>query len=101
MLTPVSGVCSTLNECVMRKNLWAYISFKYRVVRNLPEAEFWRKKYLLSDRLTVPLSVTYIHTYLERYLVLTFEYYQEIPGGISHRILPVIAFNTDGKYGGT
>jgi hypothetical protein len=28
----------------------------------------------LSDRLTVPLSVTYIHTYLERYLVLTFEY---------------------------
>ena len=50
------------------------MSFKYRVVRNLPEAEFWRKNNLLSDRLTVPLSVTYIHTYLERYLVLTFEY---------------------------
>ena len=46
------------------------MSFKYRVARNLYEAEFWREKYLLSDRLTVPLSVTYIHTYLERYLVL-------------------------------
>jgi len=71
--TPIIGVCST-NECVMHTNLWAYMSFKYRVVRNLPEAEFWRKNNLLSDRLTVPLSVTYIHTHLERYLVLTFEY---------------------------
>jgi len=50
------------------------MSFKYRAVQNLSEAEFWRKKYLLSDRLTVPLSVTYVHTHLERYLVLTFEY---------------------------
>jgi hypothetical protein len=30
------------------------------------------EKYLLSDRLTVPLSVTYIPTHLERYLLLTF-----------------------------
>jgi len=74
VLIPINGVCSTFNECVMHKILWAYMSFKYRVVQNLPEAEFWRKKYLLSDRLTVPLSVTYIHTHLERYLVLTFKY---------------------------
>ena len=39
------------------------------------------EKYLVSDRLTVPLSVTYIHTHLERYLVLTFEYCYEILGG--------------------
>ena len=39
-------------------------------IRNRVLAE----KYLLSDRLTVPLSVTYIHTYLERYLVLTLGY---------------------------
>jgi len=67
------------------------MSFKYRVVRNLPEAEFWQKNNLLSDRLTVPLSVTYIHTYLERYLVLTFEYCLEILGS-SHRVLPVETF---------
>ena len=82
MLIPINGVCSTFNECVMHKNLWAYMYFfLYRVVQNLSEAEFWRKKYLLSDRLTVPLSVTYIHTYLERYLVLTFEYCKRILGG--------------------
>ena len=28
------------------------------------------EKFSLSDRLTVPLSVTYIHTHLKRYLVL-------------------------------
>ena len=72
MLIPVIGVCSTLNECMMYKSLWAYMSFKHRVVRNLTEAEFWREKYSLSDRLTVPLSVTYVHTHLKRYLVLTF-----------------------------
>ena len=81
MLIPIIGVCSTCNECVMHKNLWAYMSFKYRVVRNLSEAEFWRKKYSLSDRLTVPLSVTDIHTHLERFLVLTFEYCYKILGG--------------------
>jgi len=32
------------------------------------------EKYSLGDRLTVPLSVTSIHTHLERYLVLTFKY---------------------------
>ena len=74
MLDSINEVCSTVNEYVMHKNLWAYMSFKYRVVRNLSEAEFWWKNHLLSDQLTVPLSVTYIHTHLERYLVLTFEY---------------------------
>ena len=71
MIIPVNGVCSTFNDCVMHKNLWAYMCFKYRVVRNPSETEFWRKN-LLSDRLTVPLSVTYIHTHLKRYLVLAF-----------------------------
>jgi hypothetical protein len=54
-----------------------------------------------SDRLTVPLSVTYIHTHLERYLVLTFGYCLRDPGRFSHRVLPVETFNTDRKYGGT
>ena len=40
---PIIGVCSTFNECMMHWNLWAYMSFKYRVVRNLTEAEFWQK----------------------------------------------------------
>jgi len=77
------------------------MSFKYRVVRNLSEAEFWWKNHLLSDQLTVPLSVTYIHTHLERYLVLTFGYCLRDPGRFSHRVLPVETFNTDRKYGGT
>jgi len=77
------------------------MSFKYRVMRNLSEAEFWREKYLLSDRLTVPLSVTYIHTHLECYLALTFEYCLRDPGRFSHRVLPVVTFTADRKYGGT
>ena len=39
-----------------------------------PKQSSGGKNHLLNDRLTVPLSVTYIHTHLERYLVLTFEY---------------------------
>jgi len=75
--------------------------FQVQGGENLTEAEFWWKNHLLSDRLTVPLSVTYIHTHLERYLVLIVWILLRDPGRFSHRVLPVESFNTDRKYGGT
>ena len=75
MLIPINGVCSTFNECVMHKNSMGLHVFQVqggaKPIRSRVLAE---KKYLLSARLTVPLSVTYIHTHLERCLVLTFKY---------------------------
>ena len=72
MLNPISGVYSTFNECVKHKKSMGLYVFQVQGGVKPTQSRVLAEKYLLSDRLTVPLSATYIHTHLERYLVLTF-----------------------------